>query len=84
MQSENKALDELARLLSGAAGAAHGLRSEVEARMKDQVQRLLERMDLVTREEFEVVKALAEKARAEQEKLRQELDELKAKIAAPS
>ena len=69
MQSQNRLLDDLARVASGALGVAAGMREEVEARLRDQFERVLARMELVTREEFEAVRAMAIKAREEQEVL---------------
>ncbi len=69
MQTQNKFLDDLARVASGAVGVAAGMREEVEARLRDQFERVLGHMDLVTREEFEAVRAMAIKAREEQERL---------------
>ncbi len=69
MHSWNPLLDDLARLVSGAAGAVAGMRGEVESRIRDQLEKILAGMDLVTREEFEAVKAMAAKARDEQEVL---------------
>ncbi len=67
MQTNNRFFDDIARVASGAMGAAAGLRAEVEGMVRDRLQRLLADMDLVTREEFEAVKAMAAKARNEQE-----------------
>lgn len=69
MQTQNKLLDDLARVASGALGVAAGMREEVEARLRDQFERVLGHLDLVTREEFEAVRAMAIKAREEQELL---------------
>src|SRR5258708_5236656 len=69
MQTENPLLDDLARVASGALGALTGMRAEIEARMRDQFERVLARMNLVTREEFEAVRDRAAKARSEQENL---------------
>ena len=69
MQVDNRLLDDLARMASGAAGALSGVRGEVEARLKQQFERILAEMDVVSREEFEAVKAMAAKARIEQEAL---------------
>jgi BMFP domain-containing protein YqiC len=69
MQTQNKLLDDLARVASGALGVAAGMREEVEARLRDQFARVLGHMELVTREEFEAVRAMAVKAREEQEVL---------------
>ena len=63
MQVDNKLLDDLARVAAGAAGAVTGLRDEVEAQMRQRMERILARMDVVTREEFEVVRELAANAR---------------------
>jgi BMFP domain-containing protein YqiC len=69
MQSQNRLFDDIARVAGGAAGALSGVRGEIEARLRGQLERVLAGMDLVSREEFEAVKAMATKARAEQEDL---------------
>jgi BMFP domain-containing protein YqiC len=69
MQSQNRFFDDLARVANGAVGALSGVRSDIEARLRDQLERVLAGMDLVSREEFEAVKAMAAKARDEQEEL---------------
>ena len=86
MQTQNRLFDDLARLASGAMGVANEMRREVEGRVRRQVERMLDQMDLVTREEFEVVKAMAAKAREEQEVLAERLAALEARFgsAAPS
>ncbi len=78
MQTQNRLLDDLARVASGALGVAAGMRAEVEARLREQFERVLAQMDLVTREEFDAVKAMAVKAREEQEALAARLDKLEA------
>ena len=83
MQSQNPLFDDFARLAAGAVGALAGVRSEVEARLREQFERLLAGMDLVDRDEFEAVKAMAAKARAEQESLAARLAVLEARFAAP-
>ncbi len=80
MQTQNKLLDDLARVASGAIGVAAGMRDEVEARLRDQFERVLGRMDLVTREEFEAVRAMAIKAREEQEILSERVAALEAAL----
>ncbi len=80
MQTQNKLLDDLARVASGAIGVAAGMREEVEARLRDQFERVLARMDLVSREEFEAVKAMAAKARDEQEVLGERLAALESAL----
>ncbi len=64
-QTNNRFLDEIAKLMTDAAGAADGLKREVDTLMRAQGERFLRDMDVVQREEFEAVKAMAEKARAE-------------------
>ena len=82
MQSRNPIFDDLARVASGAVGALSGVRGEIEARLRDQLERVLAGMDLVSREEFEAVKAMAAKARDEQEILLRRIAELERKLAA--
>ena len=81
MQSQNRLFDDIARVAAGAMGALTGVRGEVESRIRDQLERLLAGMDLVSREEFEAVKAMAAKAREEQEVLQRRLDALEARSA---
>jgi len=83
MQTRNPIFDDIARVFSGAVGAASGMRSEVEARIRAQLERLLADMDLVTREEYEAVEAMAAKAREEQEALAARVAALEAQLAAP-
>ncbi len=80
MQTQNRLLDDLARVASGALGVASGMRDEIEARLRDQFERVLVGMDLVTREEFDAVKAMAAKAREEQETLAQRVAALEARL----
>ncbi|MEJ0011001.1 MAG: accessory factor UbiK family protein [Alphaproteobacteria bacterium] len=65
MQKDSKLFEDIARVASGAAGAALDLKREIEAAVAEKVQRLMAAERFVTREEFEVVRAMAEKARAE-------------------
>ena len=78
MQTQNRLLDDLARVATSALGVAAGMRAELEARLRDQFERILSGMDLVGREEFDAVKAMAAKARAEQEDLAARLAALEA------
>jgi BMFP domain-containing protein YqiC len=80
-QTTNRFLDELAKLMTDAAGAAQGLRLEVETLLKAQGERVLREMDLVKREEFEAVKAMAGKAREENDRLEARLAELEAEVS---
>ncbi|MEZ5905002.1 MAG: accessory factor UbiK family protein [Geminicoccaceae bacterium] len=82
MQTENRLFDDLARVASGAINTLGGVREEIELRVKERLERLAGEMDLVTREEFDAVQAMAAKARAEQEALKARLDRLEAKLAA--
>ena len=61
-QTTNRIFDDFAKLMTDAAGAADGMKKEVESVMKSQAERFMQGMDVVKREEFEVVKAMAEKA----------------------
>ena len=81
MSSENRLLDDLARVASGALGALTGVRDEVETRMREQFERVLGRMNLVRREEFDAVQAMAANARAGQEALEARVAALEAKLA---
>ncbi len=84
MQGDNRLFDDLARMASGAMGAFTGLREELEARMRDHVERMLGRMNLVRREEFDAVQAMAAKARADQEALEGRLALIEARLAETS
>ena len=78
MPKDPRLFGEFARAAGGAAQALSGIRNEVEALVRGQLNRLLSEMDLVTRDEFEAVKAMAAKARAEQEALEKRLAALEA------
>ncbi|HXC11661.1 MAG TPA: accessory factor UbiK family protein [Stellaceae bacterium] len=82
MQSQNRFFDDLARVAAGAMGTLSGVKGEVESRLREQLERVLSGMDLVTRDEFEAVKAMAAKARAEQEDLARRVVELEGLLAA--
>ncbi len=81
MQSQNRFFDDLARVAAGAMGSLSGVKSEVESRIRDQLERVMAGMDLVTRDEFEAVKAMAAKARTEQEDLAKRVAELEGILA---
>lgn len=76
----NRILDEFARLMTDAAGAAQGVRREVETAFRGQAERILNSMDIVQREEFEAVREMALKARAENERLAARIAELEARL----
>lgn len=84
MQTENRFFDDFARLTSGMAGLAAGFRQEMEQTVRARMQSILADMDLVPREEFEAVRAMAEKARLEQEHLAAKVAELEAQLAEKS
>ena len=69
MAIDNRILDDLAKVAADALGGISGMKQEVDGRLRQQFERILAGMDLVKREEFEVVKAMAAKARGEQEDL---------------
>lgn len=81
-QTRNPILDDMARLMTDAAGMAQGMRREMETLAKTQIERLLSTMDVVTREEFETVRDMAILAREENEKLAARLAELESKLSA--
>jgi BMFP domain-containing protein YqiC len=78
----NRVLDDFARMMTDAAGAAQGVRREMETFFRSQGERLVGQMDLVQREEFEAVRDMAAKARTENEALKRRLAELEARFAA--
>ncbi|MEM1100810.1 MAG: accessory factor UbiK family protein [Pseudomonadota bacterium] len=79
MQTRNKVMDDLSQLMTNAMGVAQGAREEAETAMKSWVDRFLADRDLVTREEFDAVRAMAQKAREENEALRARIEALEAK-----
>ena len=81
MQTENRLLDDLARMANGALNTLSGLREEIENRVRERVERMLADMDMVPREEFDAIKAMAQKARAEQEDLAAKVAELERRVA---
>jgi len=78
-QTSGRFFDELGKLLTDAAGAADGVRKEVESVVRAQAERVLRDLDVVQREEFEAVKAMAQKAREENELLKERIAALEAK-----
>ena len=76
MQTRNKMMDDISQLMTNAMGVAQGAREEAETAMKSLVDRFLADRDLVTREEFDAVRAMAQKAREENEALKARLDAL--------
>ena len=80
MQTSNRLFDDLAKVASGAMHTLGGLREEVETRVRERLERVLADMDLVTREEFDAVRAMAAKARSEQEDLSAKVSRLEAEL----
>ncbi len=79
-QTSNRLLDEFAKLMTDAAGVADGARREVETVMRSQGERMLRDMDVVQREEFEAVKAMAQRAREENDRLAERISALEAHL----
>jgi hypothetical protein len=82
MQTDNRLFDDIARAANGALGALSGVRTEIESQIRGFMERWLKSQNLVTREEFEVVKEMAARARAENEALTAKLASLEAALAA--
>ena len=82
-QTRARIFDDVARLVTDAAGVAQGVRREVETIVKTQMERLLASMDVVTREEFEAVRDMAVLAREHSELLEKRLAVLEAKAGVP-
>jgi BMFP domain-containing protein YqiC len=80
--TSSRFFDELAKLMTNAAGAAQGVRKEVDTLVQTQVERVLNNLNVVKREEFDVVREMAEKARNENDKLAARIAELESKFAA--
>ena len=78
--TRNPFIDDLTKMANGAMGALTGVKDEVEARVRDQIAKILDGMDIPRRDEFEAVKAMAAKAREENEELKKQMAELKAKL----
>ena len=74
MQTKNKIFDDLSQLMTNAMGVAQGAQDEAQNAMKGLMDRWLADRDFVTREEFEAVRAMAQKAREENEALKARLD----------
>ncbi|HEX9449702.1 MAG TPA: accessory factor UbiK family protein [Dongiaceae bacterium] len=82
MQTDNRLLDDIAKVATGAIGSFSGVRQEVEQRLQAQLERIVGRMNLVGRDEFEAIKAVAQAAREEQIRLEVRVAALEAKLAA--
>jgi BMFP domain-containing protein YqiC len=76
MQKDNKFFDDMARIASGAAGGFMEMKREMEAMVSHQLEKILQKMNLVTREEFDTVQGMLSKARKEQEEMKKKLEEM--------
>lgn len=81
-QTSNRIFDDFAKIMTDAAGAAEGMKQEAQNLFKSQSERFLRDMDVVSREDFEVVKAMAQKAREENEALALRVAALESLLAA--
>ena len=79
-QNNSRIFDELAKFMSGAAGAAQSVRKEIDQMVQTQVERVLNNLNIVRREDFEVVRDMAEKARSENASLAARVAELEQKL----
>ncbi|MEQ6248814.1 accessory factor UbiK family protein [Sulfitobacter sp. HNIBRBA3233] len=79
MQTRNKIFDDLSQIMTNAMGVAQGAKDEAENALKGMMDRWLADRDFVTREEFDAVRAMAQKAREENEALKARLDALETK-----
>ncbi len=80
MQTSNRILDDLARVANGAISTLVGIKNEIDALVRQRIERLLNDADVVPRKEFDAVKAMAAKARTEQERLEIRIAALEAKL----
>ena len=83
MQTQKPFFDDIARLAGGAVNALSGVKTEIETIVRQQFDRWTHSLDLVSREEFEAVRAMAAKAREEQEVLAEKLAALEARLNPP-
>ncbi len=86
MQTRSRIFDDLAKVASGAVSTLGGIKAEIEVLVRQQIERLLLDADMVPRDEFDAVKAVAAKARSEQERLEKRVRALEKKLGvkAPS
>jgi hypothetical protein len=78
--TSSRFFDELAKLMGNAAGAAQGVRREIDLLVKAQVERVLGDLAVIQREEFEAVREMAERAREENEQLKARIADLEARL----
>ncbi|MFP3944600.1 MAG: accessory factor UbiK family protein [Alphaproteobacteria bacterium] len=82
MHTNNRFFDDIARVVTGAAGAAQGVRADVETALRLRMERVAQDLDLASREDVEALKDLLAKTNSEMETLRARLDALEAELAA--
>jgi hypothetical protein len=80
-QNSSRFFDEIAKMMSNASGVAQGFRREIDTLVQAQVERVLNNLNVVKREDFDVVRDMAEKARAENEALAQRLSALEQRLS---
>ena len=83
-QTSSRFFDEIARLMTDAAGVANGVRKEVDSVVRNQAEKVLNDLDVVSREEFDAVKEMAQRARMENEALAKRIAELEAATSGAS
>jgi BMFP domain-containing protein YqiC len=76
MQKDNKFFEDMARMATGAAGGFMDIKRDIEAMVSSQFEKLLQKMNLVTREEFDAVQGMLAKSRMEQEEIKKRLEKL--------
>jgi BMFP domain-containing protein YqiC len=84
MQSQNRLFDDFVKMMNGAAGTIAGMTREAQAAMQERAKEWIGGLDLVSREEFEAVKAIAIAAREESEALKARIEALEGKAAKPT
>mgnify|MGYP001345442025 FL=1 len=80
MQTSNRIFDDLARVANGAASTLVGVKDEIDALVRQRIEKMLVDADLVPRDEFDAVKTMAAEARAEQERLAKRVAALETKL----
>ena len=84
MQSQNRLFDDFVKVMNGAAGTLAGMTREAQASMQERAREWIGGLDMVSRDEFEAVKAIAVAAREESAALKSRVDALEAALAASS
>lgn len=79
MQKDNKIFEDIAKVASGAAGTIMDMKRDIEDMVSHQLEKILQKMNLATKEEFDTLKEMLAKCRMEQEELKKRLDTLEKK-----